>query len=69
MALLNDEALVLYGTLKELEAQGVNVDYLRRIGAGVLERFGASETELDAMLEAIKAGTPYPLPTELKTLS
>lgn len=62
MSLLNDEALVLYGTIKELENQGLNVDYLRRIGAGILERFGATEEELDQILNAIKAGAPYPLP-------
>lgn len=62
MAFANDEALVVYATIKELEALGVNVDYIRRIGSGVLDRFGATEAELDAMLDAIKAGAPYPLP-------
>ncbi len=63
MAFMNDEALLVFATIKELEASGRNVDHIRRIGAGVLERFGMTEAEVDAVLELIKAGAPYPLPT------
>lgn len=64
MAFLEDEALLVYATIKELEAQGVNVDYIRKIGEGVLSRFGADEARIDALLEAVKAGAPYPIPPQ-----
>lgn len=63
MSFTNTEALVVYATIKELEATGVNVDYIRRIGGEILASFNVTEEQLDMQLNAIKAGAPYPLPT------
>lgn len=55
MAFTNTEALLVYATIKELEATGVNVDYIRKIGEPILAEFGVTEEQLDMQLNAIKA--------------
>jgi len=52
-----DEALVVFATIKEVENLGVNVDYIREIGAPILETFHITEDQIDGMITQIKAKT------------